>query len=400
MITFFPAILAQVPAGQTYQTLLNMQPAALFQSVLSQNTTVLTGLRSLAQMFGAVFLILGHAERAKADYAHGQAAWTGLIKTGILTVLMFGGGYLLGFMAEAMNGAPAAIGISTDTPGMLAALYSRGVAMPAWSDMLKPLTGNPATDSATAAGATEAAVAPPAPQQGVFMRIWTWTKTHVSNLLPTQLLQCLAGFFVRLATAVSRLIVTSFLMVVMFFVVVLGMMLTWGMESLRYFCLLIGACLLPLFIGFISSGKMNEAGWKYVTQMIGLTTWPLGWAICNSITLELFDMSVRVLSGDAAIANQVTLISSLTTQGQSATWAQFSNCVMTASPMAFVMGLGLFIFTCCWMIFSSIMGPILINKTLVAGEELAFSAMSSNARVMSKAAGEVASMAAKAAIFM
>jgi hypothetical protein len=407
-MTTMPVIFAQTAQIQTYQMLLDMQPNALFQTLTGPNTTVLTGLRSLMQMFGAVFLILGHAERAKSDQANGQAAWVGLIKTVVLTALMFGGGQVLGFIAAAMNSVPASIGLPNDTPHMISALYERGVQMPSFKDIFEAPTGVAAADSATLAGALHAGTTadsgdPSVPSTSTaswWSKAKAWMSTQITNLSPTQLMQSAAGFFARVLIALRKAAESAILLACICVVVVFSMLLIWIMEAVRYVCLLIGACLLPLFIGFISTQKMREAGWRYVTQMIAIASWPLGWAVCNTVTLVLFDMSVGLIFGGTGYANASTLVGEMTTPGQSVAWADFSSAAMTASPMATWVGIGLLFFTFVWMIFSAIMAPILITKTLTTGQEFTFGAMQSNAQVSSEVAGKAAQMAAQAALML
>lgn len=399
-----PIILAQ-QQQETYQTLLNMQPQALFQSFLGNpNTSVLVGIRTLCQVFGVVFLVLGHAERTGA--ADSSRERTGsLIKTGVLTCLLFAAGPMLGMTANVMNGAPADMGLPNDSPHMLKALFQRGAQLPSWSEMWRPAVNIPSQDTATIGGAMQSGVSggaapaqPANPPQNWVARSWHWITSHLSDIPLIGFLNSFAGFLTRVGIAIQRLMTTSIFFLEILLVVLLGMLIIWMGEALRYMVLLFGACMLPLFIGFISSRRMQDAGWKYLTAMIGVTLWPIGWTICNAITLELFDMAVRVASGDAGAAAQQNFVEALITPGRSMNWADFSNVILTASPMAYVMGQGLLIFTGIWIILSAFTAPVLITKTLINGEEFVFSSMTSTAKVTAKVAGEAAKLAAQAAI--
>jgi len=399
-----PSIIAQTQPVETYQTLLNMQPSALFRSLLGNpDTTALVGLRRLMQLFGAVFLLLGHAERT--GEAQGNERLGALIKSVVLSFLLFTGGSFLGTIATAMNQAPADVGLKNDTPRMLTALFRRGAQLPAWSDMWKPAVNIPGQSNNTIGGAIQSGVtganAPTQPQQppsNWFARQWRWVTSNLANVPLIGMFNSLAGFITRVWIALERLWITSLFLLMMLFVVMMGMMIIWFMEALRYFVLLIGACLLPLFIGFISSRRMQEPGWKYVTAMISVTLWPIGWTMCNAITLELFDMAVRVASGDAGLAASQTFVNALVDPGQSVSWSQFTDVIMTASPMAYGMGVAILIFTMIWVILSAFVAPYLVTKTLISGEEFVFQSMTSTAKVTAKVAGEAAKLAAQAAI--
>lgn len=394
-----------IAAISTYRTLVDMDPMALFTSILGSGSTILVGLRSLAQIFGSAFLLLGHAERAKADPGN----WRVLIKSGVLCVLLFAGGQMLGFIANAMNQAPADVGLMNDTPSMLTALFQRGVQLPSWSAMWAPLVGDPAVDSLTVAGAlsagTDAAAAgtpapgtpgtppPPGTPTHAGTGVGHWITTHLADLGISGLFKSISGFLTRVFTLLQRLIITSIFLLELVIILLIGMFLIWGMETLRFFALLVGATILPLFVGFISTSMMHETGWRYVTKMIGITLWPLGWALCNAVTLEMFDMAVRVASGDAGTAASATFVGALSTPGSAVTWSQFSNVVMTSAPMSFVMGQGILILTGIFMVYSAISVPKMINQTLLMGEEFLVSAMAGNA----KAAADVVSKTVKAA---
>jgi hypothetical protein len=212
---------------------------------------------------------------------------------------------------------------------------------------------------------------------------------------------------VRWVAAIADWVVGSLYWVVRFFcgiiagtiiaiAVVLAAVIMFFMESLRYLALLVGAAILPLFVGALSFERTRGMGSTYITSMIGLCLWPVGWAIGNAVTLELVDLSVTTLAGGQATA----VIREAIAGNMPANGADLVT-LLTAAPafsvFKWVLGIILLLITVLWILFAAVTVPLAMVKTLTTGQEFLAQSVTNAAGSAGKIVADVAKTAAIAA---
>src|SRR4030095_12274193 len=114
-----------------------------------------------------------------------------------------------------------------------------------------------------------------------------------------------------------------------------SLLLFWA-YIIQKFILFSSYALSPLLIGFMAIRPLRSIGNRYMTHIVGVLLWPLGWAVAALITQGILDFmtdpSFRFLDPTA------TLYSLQATFG--------------VVVLAF------------WIVFSTIVGPLVIQKVL------------------------------------
>lgn len=118
--------------------------------------------------------------------------------------------------------------------------------------------------------------------------------------------------------------------------VALGLM--WIMSAVQQILYLIEIAISPIFVGCLCIPALVLIGTRFLSSLVALCLWPLAWAVCDLVTRFLINIAVNPTSN---VAIQL-----------------FSFGVMQ---------LGLWIVLAIWVIGSSVVGPWLITRSLVAG---------------------------------
>jgi hypothetical protein len=184
-----------------------------------------------------------------------------------------------------------------------------------------------------------------------------------------------AAFVSSLIKAVAILLSS----VLMFLFLALAGIISYGLDSLRYFLLMLGAMMLPTFIAGYSTKSFSNQGHNYVTGMISLMLWPVWWMLGHIGTVGLFNAYVSLISGtsivsSAANANFVTQFSwqniDATVSGASTAAIAAGGLMAAGATVPFLyMGVvtlgafGLF----CWVMLVTIGGPMLGHKLVTSG---------------------------------
>jgi len=118
-----------------------------------------------------------------------------------------------------------------------------------------------------------------------------------------------------------------------------SLMLFWA-YIIQKFILFSGYALSPLLIGFMAIRPLRHVGNRYLTHLVGVLLWPLGWAVAALITQGILDFmtdpSLKYLDPTATFYSLQESIGVLV--------------------IAF------------WIIFSTVAAPLVIQKVIVHGE--------------------------------
>ncbi|MEO8350128.1 MAG: hypothetical protein ABI680_00265 [Chthoniobacteraceae bacterium] len=137
------------------------------------------------------------------------------------------------------------------------------------------------------------------------------------------------------------------------------------------FVLYIGYALSPIFVGFIAVRGLQRVGLDYITGLVGVMLWPLGWGVASLMTNGLIDFMadqsfLQVVGGP------------LGNQGYS---------------LQGLIGLGAL---AIWLIFSTIAAPVLLQRAIARGTQVG-SDLASGAATSAGAAVTAGASAANAA---
>jgi hypothetical protein len=118
-----------------------------------------------------------------------------------------------------------------------------------------------------------------------------------------------------------------------------SLLLFWA-YIIQKFILFTGYALSPLLIGFMAIGPLRSIGNRYLTHLVGVLLWPLGWAVAALITQGILDFMTDPAS--KFIDPSATLYS------------------LQASVGVVVVAF--------WIAFSTVAAPLVIQKVLTQGE--------------------------------
>lgn len=202
----------------------------------------------------------------------------------------------------------------------------------------------------------------------------------------------LAGTFL---TIFMKYIVLIPAMLLLMIALLLAAAICWFIEALRYFFLVCGAVLLPIAIAAMRTRALERQGMNYITNMVAVACWPIGWALGHMGTVGLFNAWVSTMSGTAIMgkwANAMTWENILT---QGITFKSAGTAVATGAQMAAAFGsFPLYMLVsfclggvgvCVWVFTVTVGAPVLVTKLVTAG-----------AAFYSAATGQAADTAGKA----
>jgi nitrate reductase NapE component len=343
------------------QFIVKMAPHSAFKNFVKETKVIFDPLWKLAILFGSVFLIWGHADRMKeATNRGGEDRNDQLMKTVLLFVLMFIGGDMLQFTASCMDEAPEQIGAKTSVGAVALKLGDVLIENRKWADNLekRPNAATPdggADALKTAEGQMQAAMADDTKIDG---NSSGWVDRAINKLKIM-----LTRFYVTAMRIIVGYITWQIVMIAMG----AAMLLMWFIEGIRFVSIVVGSVFLPLFFGYLSIRSMTGVGKKYIISMIGLTLWPLGWALGHILTVELFRSMVDMMAPSA---------SSIGSDGKIAqTFDSMSMMPMLTGVIILVGTVGLVI----WVFVVTFGAPKLIANTLTAGAEFTSSLLSKSA---------------------
>ncbi len=367
--------------SQSFQIVNDLMATPLFDGVFNdaQGGNVIDGLRYLAVGFGAVLVFLGHVQRSR-DATIGRFSADParvIIITAVLTFMLFAGGRATGLAAKAGNEIPEAIGIGS-TWDFIGECFGRAAAFGENPIALAEKNAREAMRNSQEVGEGESE------GEGGF------------SLNPVRWVSAIMDWVMGSIYWVARLIFGLIAAAIIAIAVVLAAVIMFFMESLRYLALLVGAAILPLFVGALSFERTRSMGSTYITGMIGLCLWPVGWAIGNAVTLELVDVSVTTLAGGQATAvMRDALAGNLPADGADLTTLLVSTSAF--SVFRWVLGVLLLLITVLWILFAAVSVPLAMVKTLTTGQEFLAQSVTNAAGSAGKVAAEVAKTAAIAA---
>lgn len=111
------------------------------------------------------------------------------------------------------------------------------------------------------------------------------------------------------------------------------------------FILYVGYALSPIFIGFLAVQSLRSVGINYLQGLAGVMLWPLGWGVAALLTNGLIDFmsnqSFLVVVGGPAGSDLYSL----------------QNLIGVAA-------------LALWLIFSTIAGPVILQKAIAAGSQV------------------------------
>lgn len=365
--------------AQTFQIVNDLMATPLFRGVFNnaQGGNVIDGLRYLAVGFGAVLVFLGHVQRSR-DATIGRFSPDParvIIITAVLTFMLFAGGRAVGLAAKAGNEIPEAVGMGS-TWDFISQCFGRAVALGDNPMALAEKNARELMKNGQGAGDSES--------EGGF------------SLNPVRWVAAIVDWFMGSLYWVLRLIFGLIATLIIAIAVVLAAVIMFFMESLRYLALLVGAAILPLFVGALSFERTRGMGFTYITGMIGLCLWPVGWAIGNAVTLELVDLSVTTLAGgQATTVIRDALAGNLPSDGAALTTVLVSTAGF--SPIRWLLGILLLLITVLWILFAAVTIPLAMVRTLTTGQEFLAQSVTNAAGSAGKVTAEVAKTAAIAA---
>jgi hypothetical protein len=375
--------LLPTPAAQPHQILQglqNLQPQLLFPNLTATVAPFIPYMLVLA----AMILTVGHVQEQKEvrRHHHHHESYEDLW---VKTILVFGfmitsGWWLTGFAVVGDGiGDVMGVGSPIDTTNRC---FITAYSLPDFIDLKTTAapsgpgltTAGPAVakaDDGTTMGTVKAFFAALGETAVWYGKAIRDTALNIANMavLASQLL----------STALKFLVLIPCLMVV-YLALIMGGLIAWAMDALRYFLLVLGSALLPIAVACYRCNSLRNQGNNYCLHMVGLCLWPMGWALGNIGTVALFDAWVGLMSGSSTTSywakwaqamnsSQVytsgmtfkTAANAAATSAQM--WQMFTN-FSTYEIVVFVVGAcGLFI----WILTATLMTPILIHKLVTAG---------------------------------
>ncbi|MFO1501072.1 MAG: hypothetical protein U1G07_22225 [Verrucomicrobiota bacterium] len=143
-------------------------------------------------------------------------------------------------------------------------------------------------------------------------------------------------------------------------------LLVFWAYIIQKFTLFSGYALSPLLIGFMAIRPLRHVGNQYLTHLVGVLLWPLGWGVAALITQGILDFM-----SDPSL--------------------KFIDPTSTLYSLQATVGVAVVAF---WLVFSTIAAPLVIQKVLVhghmAGGELISGAFSSFFQTAATTAGAAA----------
>jgi hypothetical protein len=180
----------------------------------------------------------------------------------------------------------------------------------------------------------------------------------------------------------------------------------WFMEQLRYFFIVAGTVMLPLFVGAFSLPPghfFRNTAQNYVMNLISIALWPIAWAIGHSGTMALFNSWTGLIAGTTTAGNvlKAYLVAkeSLQNPGLSAAdiqhmyhnvmadWMAGNFLHLLAIPLG---AIGLSI----WMIWVTVYAPKLLHGMLTTGAQFMTEAAKGVGSTTAQVAGSAAQIAA------
>lgn len=368
--------------SETLKIANDLMGTPLFRSVLDggQGGEAVEGLRYLAIGFGAVLLFLGHVQRSR-DALIGRFSPDParvIIITVALTFMLFAGGRVVGLAAKAGNEMPAAIGLGS-TPDFIKQCFGRAMALGANPiEIAKQHTSDLLNNPEPASGSEEE------------------KKSGGFSLNPVRWLAAAADWVIASSYYIIRAVLGFIAFILILIAVAIAALITYLMESLRFLALVIGAAILPLFIGGLSLDRTKGMGFTYISGILGLCLWPVGWAIGNLVTLELVDLSITTLTNGQAVdrAREVLRTGTLPSDADSITSALMTQ---SFSLISWSVGLLLLVVTILWILFAAVTVPLAMVKTLTTGQEFLSQSVTGAAGSAAKVVSEVGKTAVVAA---
>jgi hypothetical protein len=149
------------------------------------------------------------------------------------------------------------------------------------------------------------------------------------------------------------------------------MWLTRGVQQMLYFAEI---ALSPIFLGCFLIPALVSVATRFLTSLVAICLWPLGFTICDLVTKALLDLAINTTGN---------------------TGLEVSNATLT--------GMVWWVCLAVWVILSSLTAPILISKAVVSGSSgfqqmfgHAGGASTSGARMVASIGGGAATGAAGA----
>jgi hypothetical protein len=143
-------------------------------------------------------------------------------------------------------------------------------------------------------------------------------------------------------------------------------LLVFWAYIIQKFILFSGYALSPLLIGFMAIRPLRHVGNRYLTHLVGVLLWPLGWGVAALITQGILDFMTDPST-------------------------RFFDPTATLYSLQATLGVVVVAF---WIVFSTIAAPLVIQKVLVhghlAGSELISGAFSSFFQTAATTAGAAA----------
>lgn len=354
----------------------------LFRGVLNggQGGEAIEGLRYLAIGFGAVLLFLGHVQRSRdaliGRYSPDPARV--IITTMVLAFMLFAGGRAVGLAAKAGNEIPGAIGLGS-TPDFIKECFGRAMALGENPiEIAKKHAADLLENPTPASGSEEE------------------KKGGGFSLNPVRWLAAAVDWVIASSYYIIRAVLGFIAFILIMVAVAVAALIIYLMESLRFLALVVGAALLPLFVGGLSLDRTKGMGFTYITGILGLCLWPVGWAIGNLVTLELVDLSITTLTHGQVVdrAREVLRTGAMPSDADSITTALMTH---SFSMISWTLGLFLLVITILWILFAAVTVPLAMVKTLTTGQEFLSQSVSNAAGSATKVVSEVGKTAVVAA---
>ena len=118
--------------------------------------------------------------------------------------------------------------------------------------------------------------------------------------------------------------------------IALGIM--WLMGGVQQILYMIEIAVSPIFIGFLMIPRLIGTATKFFTLLAAICLWPIGWAVCNLLTLALIDIAINPTN----------------------------NLGQTAFSLGTLV-IGYWVVLAVWVIGSSLVAPLFVSMALMSG---------------------------------
>ncbi len=186
---------------------------------------------------------------------------------------------------------------------------------------------------------------------------------------------------------------------IIFGVLWLGGVAVYFFNTLRYFLLQLGSVMLPVFIAGLATQYFRSQSVNYITSLIGVASWPIGWALGNLGTVALFTYFMgwvgNVLNSSAITTGNFTDPAAGAQAALAVNLAVWGSPVVSAGQITSALLVALLgsIIVLIWTLLVIVGYPMLIQKVVTSGATMFDSLARGTSSVALNAAGATAMLA-------